>query len=94
MAAPAAARAFDLLVIGGGSGGIACARRAAAHGARVALVEGGALGGTCVPSGSSFGTQRTAVAAICSDGRFVSGAAHILSECRPQPWAPAGRWGW
>jgi len=51
MAAPAAARAFDLLVIGGGSGGIACARRAAAHGARVALVEAAALGGTCVNVG-------------------------------------------
>ena len=32
------------------------------------------------------------MAAICSDGRFVAGAAHILSECRPQPWAPAGWW--
>ena len=26
---------FDLFVIGGGSGGVACARRAASHGARV-----------------------------------------------------------
>ncbi|MFP6777485.1 MAG: FAD-dependent oxidoreductase, partial [Alphaproteobacteria bacterium] len=30
---------FDLFVIGGGSGGVACARRAASHGARVALAE-------------------------------------------------------
>lgn len=42
---------WDLVVIGGGSGGIASARRAAAHGARVALVEGGRLGGTCVNVG-------------------------------------------
>jgi glutathione reductase (NADPH) len=42
---------FDLVVIGGGSGGIAAARRAAEHGARVALVEGGRLGGTCVNVG-------------------------------------------
>ncbi len=42
---------FDYLVIGGGSGGIASARRAAEHGARVALVEGGRLGGTCVNVG-------------------------------------------
>jgi glutathione reductase (NADPH) len=41
----------DFLVIGGGSGGIASARRAAEHGARVVLVESGALGGTCVNLG-------------------------------------------
>ena len=39
---------FDLVVIGGGSGGVASARRAAAHGARVALIEKDRLGGTCV----------------------------------------------
>ena len=42
---------FDLVVIGGGSGGIASARRAAEYGARVALVEAGRLGGTCVNVG-------------------------------------------
>jgi glutathione reductase (NADPH) len=42
---------FDLIVIGGGSGGIAAARRAAAHGARVALIERDLLGGTCVNRG-------------------------------------------
>ncbi len=42
---------FDLIVIGGGSGGIAAARRAAEYGARVALIEGGRLGGTCVNVG-------------------------------------------
>ena len=41
----------DFLVIGGGSGGIAAARRAAQHGARTALIEGGRLGGTCVNVG-------------------------------------------
>lgn len=44
-------RGYDYLVIGGGSGGIASARRAAKYGATVALVEGGALGGTCVNVG-------------------------------------------
>lgn len=39
---------FDYLVIGGGSGGIASARRAAEHGASVALIEKERLGGTCV----------------------------------------------
>jgi glutathione reductase (NADPH) len=42
---------YDLLVIGGGSGGIATARRAAQHGARVGLVEFDRLGGTCVNRG-------------------------------------------
>lgn len=42
---------FDLVVIGGGSGGLAGAFRAAAHGARVALLEPAALGGTCVNVG-------------------------------------------
>ncbi|SMF68776.1 glutathione-disulfide reductase [Pseudobacteriovorax antillogorgiicola] len=42
---------FDYIVIGGGSGGIASARRAANYGAKVLLIEGGALGGTCVNVG-------------------------------------------
>jgi len=42
---------LDLIVIGGGSGGIAHARRAAQYGARVAVVEHGRLGGTCVNVG-------------------------------------------
>ena len=42
---------YDLLVIGGGSGGIATANRAALHGAKVALVEKGRIGGTCVNVG-------------------------------------------
>ena len=42
---------FDYLVIGAGSGGMASARRAAEYGAKVALVEKSALGGTCVNIG-------------------------------------------
>lgn len=41
----------DLLVIGGGSGGVAAARYAAAQGARVVLCEYDRLGGTCVIRG-------------------------------------------
>jgi glutathione reductase (NADPH) len=42
---------FDLLVVGGGSGGVRAARMAAQTGARVGLIESGALGGTCVNVG-------------------------------------------
>ena len=42
---------FDLIVIGGGSGGLAASQRAAEYGARVALVESDRLGGTCVNVG-------------------------------------------
>ncbi|MEM7193551.1 MAG: glutathione-disulfide reductase [Pseudomonadota bacterium] len=42
---------YDFIVIGGGSGGIASARRAAEYGANVAVIESGALGGTCVNVG-------------------------------------------
>ncbi|MDQ1119509.1 MULTISPECIES: glutathione-disulfide reductase [Pseudoxanthomonas] len=47
----AADSAFDLIVIGGGSGGLAGAFRAAEYGASVALLEPGELGGTCVNVG-------------------------------------------
>lgn len=45
------ADSYDLAVIGGGSGGLACAQRAAEHGAQVILMEPGRLGGTCVNVG-------------------------------------------
>lgn len=45
------AQEFDLIVIGGGSGGLAGAFRAASHGAKVALLEPKELGGTCVNVG-------------------------------------------
>jgi glutathione reductase (NADPH) len=42
---------FDLFVIGGGSGGVRCARIAAGHGARVGIAESRFWGGTCVNIG-------------------------------------------
>ncbi|TPX32197.1 glutathione-disulfide reductase [Synchytrium microbalum] len=44
-------KTFDYLVIGGGSGGLASARRAASFGASVAIVEYDRMGGTCVNRG-------------------------------------------
>jgi glutathione reductase (NADPH) len=42
---------YDLLVIGAGSGGVRAARKSAEFGAKVAVVEEAALGGTCVNVG-------------------------------------------
>lgn len=42
---------YDLIVLGGGSGGIASANRAGMYGANVAVIEGKDLGGTCVNRG-------------------------------------------
>jgi glutathione reductase (NADPH) len=42
---------YDLIAIGGGSGGLAVAQRAAEYGARAAIVEKARLGGTCVNVG-------------------------------------------
>lgn len=42
---------FDLVILGGGSGGYACALRGAQLGLKVALVESDKLGGTCLHRG-------------------------------------------
>jgi len=44
-------QAFDLICIGGGSGGLACAQRAVEYGAKTAVIESQRLGGTCVNVG-------------------------------------------
>ena len=58
---------FDLLVIGGGSGGVRAARMAAQRGARVALIEAQAMGGTCVNVG-------------CIPKKLYSYAAHFAES--------------
>ena len=63
---------FDLAVIGGGSGGLACARRAAAYGARAVVVESGRLGGTCVNVG-------------CVPKKVMWNAAHIADSIHDAP---------
>jgi glutathione reductase (NADPH) len=64
-------READLVVIGGGSGGMTAATRAARHGARVILIERDAMGGTCVNRGCvpkkmlSYGATLAAVLSGC-----------------------------
>lgn len=73
---------FDLLVIGGGSGGVRAARRAAELGAEVALVEQGALGGVCVNVGcipKKHYVNAAEIVQAMGDGAAhgVSGRAHF-----------------
>lgn len=58
---------YDLIVIGGGSGGIATANRAARYGARTALIAAGPLGGTCVNVG-------------CVPKKIFWNAAHLAEQ--------------
>jgi glutathione reductase (NADPH) len=58
---------WDLFVIGGGSGGVRAARMAAQRGARVALAEAAAMGGTCVNVG-------------CIPKKLYSYAAHFAHD--------------
>src|SRR5215208_2958136 len=59
----------DLLVIGGGSGGVRAARMAAQRGARVVVAEAAQLGGTCVNVG-------------CIPKKLYSFAAHFADDFR------------
>lgn len=60
---PPARATYDYLVIGGGSGGLASARRAAELGARAAVVESHKLGGTCVSTGPRAASPALSLAA-------------------------------
>lgn len=79
---------FDLITLGAGSGGVAASRRAALHGAKVAIVEGARVGGTCVLRG-------------CVPKKLLMYAAQLgdgLREARgygwqvPEPSFEMGRW--
>lgn len=65
---------LDLVVVGGGSAGFAAAIRAADLGASVAIVEGGALGGTCVNVG-------------CVPSKTLIRAAETFYRLRHHPFA-------
>lgn len=60
---------YDLVVVGGGSGGYACALRASALGKRVALVEREKVGGTCLHRG-------------CIPTKALLQAAHVADQVR------------
>src|SRR3954465_2811440 len=63
------ADSFDVVILGGGSGGYACALRSAELGLSVALVEQGKLGGTCLHQGCIPTTGRLAAAEVADSAR-------------------------
>lgn len=63
---------FDIVVLGGGSGGYACALRAAQLGKSVALIERDKLGGTCLHYG-------------CIPTKALLHAAEVADEARHGP---------
>ena len=81
---------FDYLVIGGGSGGIASANRAAMYGKKVALIEAKNLGGTCVNVGCVpkkamwFAGQ---VADACRYGPDYGFALNLEEQLRTFSWS-------
>ena len=86
---------LDLLVLGAGSGGLAAAKRAAKYGAKVAIVEGDRVGGTCVIRGCVpkkllvYGAQarhqlKDAPAYGLTIGAFESSVTELFSRVRAE----------
>ncbi|MSO33499.1 MAG: dihydrolipoyl dehydrogenase [Candidatus Nanopelagicaceae bacterium] len=74
-----AANVFDLVVLGGGSGGYACALRASQLGLSVALIEAGKLGGTCLHRGC-IPTKALLHAGEIADNTREAGDFGILAQ--------------
>ncbi|MGE9783479.1 dihydrolipoyl dehydrogenase [Janibacter sp. G368] len=79
MADPATSTPFDLVVLGAGSGGYACALRAAQLGMKVALVEEDKIGGTCLHRGC-IPTKALLHAAELADGARAGAAHGVLTS--------------
>jgi dihydrolipoamide dehydrogenase len=74
-----AADVFDLVVLGGGSGGYACALRASQLGLSVALIEGGKMGGICLHRGC-FSTKALPHAGEIADSTREAGDFGVLAQ--------------
>jgi len=77
---------YDLIAIGGGSGGLAVAEKAAQYGRRVAIIEDGQLGGTCVHQGCVPKKIMWYAASIAHDLEQAADFG-ILAERRGIDWA-------
>ncbi|MFJ6131557.1 dihydrolipoyl dehydrogenase [Janibacter terrae] len=79
MADPTTSSPFDLVVLGAGSGGYACALRASQLGLTVALVEEDKIGGTCLHRGC-IPTKALLHAAELADGARVAASHGVLTS--------------
>lgn len=79
MADPTTSSPFDLVILGAGSGGYACALRASQLGLTVALVEEDKIGGTCLHRGC-IPTKALLHAAELADGARAGAAHGILTS--------------
>ena len=70
---------FDVVILGGGSGGYACALRASQLGLSVALIEEGKLGGTCLHNGC-IPTKALLHAAEVADETREGSKVGVLSQ--------------
>ena len=78
---------FDLIVVGGGSGGLAGAFRAASHGAKVAMLEPALLGGTCVNVGCVPKKALWFAAELAEQVQAARGIGFDVPESTPLDWA-------
>src|SRR5579871_384329 len=81
------ADAFDFVVIGAGSGGLASAQRAAEYGAKVAIVEPAPLGGTCVNLGCVPKKVMWNAADIADGLEDAADYGFRLGAAEPHDWA-------
>lgn len=79
MADPTTSSPFDLVILGAGSGGYACALRASQLGLTVALVEEDKIGGTCLHRGC-IPTKALLHAAELADGARVAASHGVLTS--------------
>lgn len=77
---------FDVVVLGAGSAGLAHALRSAQHGAQVALVDPGALGGTCVNVGC-VPKKAMWIAAGLAEAQEAAMAAGFIAERGRLDWS-------
>lgn len=77
MASDPTATRFDFLVIGGGSGGLAGARRASELGAATAVIESHKLGGTCVSKNKKKNTVILPGYSLCTIASAALSLTHM-----------------
>ncbi|KAL9081714.1 MAG: hypothetical protein Q9159_007112 [Coniocarpon cinnabarinum] len=77
----------DYLVIGGGSAGVASARRASQHGAKAIAIESGRMGGTCVNVGCVPKKITWNAAALAEALHDSKSYGFSLQETAPFDWA-------